>query len=45
MNKEGKIARAINEFSSACFSGKDSAALTLFVEDYFVSPDDSNSKL
>ena len=42
--KENQIARAINELSSASFSGKDSAALSSFVEDYFLSPDDSSSK-
>ena len=44
MSKEARVARALNELCSARFNTKDQAALSEFVESYFVPAEDPPSK-
>ncbi len=44
MNKEDRIARALNDIGSSNFSKNDRAALSDFVSDFFVDTDSLNSK-
>ncbi len=44
MNKEDRIARALNDIGSSNFSKNDRAALSDFVSDFFFDTDSLNSK-
>ena len=44
MNKQDRIARALNELGSSGFSKIDTSALSGFIEDYFFDSDHLNSK-